>query len=220
MSVRVLESVSPEGGAAAPSPLLRRAGGAGRGRLSAPVVYMSAPRGPAVSIWQVMWSLLSLLVDADCIVWGGRVSCLTVRTRCITLLAHWTIPCMMRCRGWRAGAAAAPDAQPVPQATPTCTDPGTASSSHSWRMASYQPARHLREAQVDISATSLLFVDTQNYNCHRDGALYREDGAQVFLKLYPCRQRSDGAPMHASGCGAPVGPPLQPPYLLASCRRI
>lgn len=38
----------------------------------------------------------------------------------------------------------------------------------------YNPAPHLREVAIaSPSATAVLFIDVQNYNCHRAGAIYR-----------------------------------------------
>ena len=40
-------------------------------------------------------------------------------------------------------------------------------------MAYYLPEKHLREVAIpSASSTALLFIDVQNYNCSRDGAIY------------------------------------------------
>ena len=41
-------------------------------------------------------------------------------------------------------------------------------------MASYSPALHLRQSPLRVSEAALLFVDCQNYNCHRSGAEYAD----------------------------------------------
>ncbi len=40
-------------------------------------------------------------------------------------------------------------------------------------MAYYRPATTGRQAPLVPAASALLFIDVQNYNCHRDGAIYR-----------------------------------------------
>uniref|UniRef100_A0A7S0S0R6 Isochorismatase-like domain-containing protein n=1 Tax=Chlamydomonas leiostraca TaxID=1034604 RepID=A0A7S0S0R6_9CHLO len=37
----------------------------------------------------------------------------------------------------------------------------------------YNPTPHLREVPCVPSSTAILFIDTQNFNCHRAGAIYR-----------------------------------------------
>jgi hypothetical protein len=37
----------------------------------------------------------------------------------------------------------------------------------------YQPQCLLREVAVDPRQAAVLFIDVQNLNCHRGGALYR-----------------------------------------------
>ncbi|KAG2428914.1 hypothetical protein HXX76_011159 [Chlamydomonas incerta] len=44
-------------------------------------------------------------------------------------------------------------------------------------MAYYQPQRHLRQEPIqDASKCVVLFIDVQNYNCHRGGAIYKQEG--------------------------------------------
>lgn len=47
--------------------------------------------------------------------------------------------------------------------------------------ASYDPKPQLREQAIDARQAAVLFIDTQNYNCHRDGAIYstRRDVRQM-----------------------------------------
>ncbi|KAG2436168.1 hypothetical protein HYH02_011672 [Chlamydomonas schloesseri] len=42
-------------------------------------------------------------------------------------------------------------------------------------MAYYLPQRHLRQEPIlDASKCAVLFIDVQNYNCHRSGAIYKQ----------------------------------------------
>ncbi|GLI59999.1 hypothetical protein VaNZ11_002058 [Volvox africanus] len=44
-------------------------------------------------------------------------------------------------------------------------------------MASYVPQSHLREEAITSPTTAtVLFIDTQNYNCHKNGAIYKTSG--------------------------------------------
>lgn len=40
-------------------------------------------------------------------------------------------------------------------------------------MAYFLPQTHFRETAIVPQHTVLLFIDVQNYNCHRAGALYK-----------------------------------------------
>lgn len=40
-------------------------------------------------------------------------------------------------------------------------------------MAVYQPQRLLREVAVDPRQAAVLFIDVQNFNCDKRGAMYR-----------------------------------------------
>jgi hypothetical protein len=42
----------------------------------------------------------------------------------------------------------------------------------------YQPQCLLREVAVDPRQAAVLFIDVQNLNCHRGGALYRNHSAE------------------------------------------
>jgi hypothetical protein len=39
-------------------------------------------------------------------------------------------------------------------------------------MAYYSPQTHLREVRIVPSQAAVLFIDTQNFNCHREGACF------------------------------------------------
>ena len=45
-------------------------------------------------------------------------------------------------------------------------------------MAYYEPNVQLRESPVVPASTAVLFIDCQNYNCHREGAIYRHYSAE------------------------------------------
>ncbi|KAG2482014.1 hypothetical protein HYH03_019038 [Edaphochlamys debaryana] len=47
-------------------------------------------------------------------------------------------------------------------------------------MAYYRPQKHLREVPItDPKSAAVLFIDTQNFNCHRDGAIYKTDDGEA-----------------------------------------
>lgn len=40
-------------------------------------------------------------------------------------------------------------------------------------MAAYTPQVHLRQVPIELDKAALLYIDTQNYNGHPDGAEYK-----------------------------------------------
>jgi hypothetical protein len=70
----------------------------------------------------------------------------------------------------------------------------------------YQPQPMLREVAIDPAQSVVLFVDIQNYNCHRDGAMYHaynkaeiEVGAETMHACMVMVERDDMT------CGAYLG---------------
>lgn len=67
----------------------------------------------------------------------------------------------------------------------------------------YLPNPALREVPVVIGSTALLFIDTQNYNCHRQGAIYRQysaEEAQVRLGPSSLRREASFTQLLSSCC--------------------
>jgi nicotinamidase-related amidase len=65
--------------------------------------------------------------------------------------------------------------------------------------ACYDPAASAgRSAAVDPARAALIFIDTQNYNCHREGAIF--SGASGSPEHVSCARR--GGPVWGRGVDA------------------
>ena len=69
-------------------------------------------------------------------------------------------------------------------------------------MAYYNPQIDRREAAVNLRSAAVLFIDIQNYNCHRGGAIFRYfSPAQLEVRLNPVSPYSLG--LLTPSCPAP-----------------